>query len=143
MIKEIHPYLVFNGRAKEAVTFYEAALNAKVLDLKTFGDMPDNPEYPTPEEAKGRVLNAHLKVNNTNLMISDTFPGQPYTVGSHITLAIIISNTEKTREVFNKLKAEGEVIMELQQTFWSPSYGQVKDKFGITWQVSTEAENQS
>ncbi|HZH58084.1 MAG TPA: VOC family protein [Metabacillus sp.] len=143
MIKEIYPYLVFNGNAKEAVAFYETALDAKVLDLKTFGDMPDNPEYPTPEEAKGRVLNAHLEINNTNLMFSDTFPGQPYTIGSQITLAVIINNIEKTKEVFDKLKADGEVLMELQQTFWSPLYGQVKDKFGITWQVSTETVEHS
>lgn len=28
--------------------------------------------------------------------------------------------------------------MELQKTFWSPAFGMVRDKFGITWQVSTE-----
>ena len=44
--------------------------------MQTFGDMPENPEYPIPAEAKERVLHATLKVGNTDLMISDTFPGQ-------------------------------------------------------------------
>ena len=26
--------------------------------------------------------------------------------------------------------------MELQETFWSKSYGNLKDRFGIEWQVS-------
>lgn len=34
----------------------------------------------------------------------------------------------------------GELIMHLQETPWSPAYGQVKDKFGITWQISTVVE---
>jgi PhnB protein len=30
--------------------------------------------------------------------------------------------------------------MPLQETFWSPAYGQITDKFGIEWQVSTEGK---
>lgn len=33
--------------------------------------------------------------------------------------------------------------MPLQETFWSPLYGQVTDKFGVTWQVSTHADSDS
>ncbi|MED4399874.1 VOC family protein [Metabacillus fastidiosus] len=138
MILDLHPYLVLNGNGKEAVAFYENALGAEVLHVQTFGDMPENPEYPTPAEAKDRILNAQLKVGGTNLMLSDTFPGQPYQLGSQITIAITISETEEAKEIFNKLKEDGKVNMELQETFWSPLYGQVIDKFGIEWQVSTQ-----
>ncbi|MFE4100231.1 VOC family protein, partial [Priestia sp. YIM B13484] len=31
--------------------------------------------------------------------------------------------------------------MPLQETFWSPSYGQVTDKFGVTWQISTQIDD--
>lgn len=141
MILGIHPYLVLNGNGQEAVNFYQEALDAEVLGLQTFGDMPENPDHPTPAEAKNRVLNAHLKIGNTDLMLSDTFPGQPYQLGSQVTIAVNISNVEKSNEVFDKLQEGGRVDMPLQATFWSPSYGQVTDKFGITWQVSTLAEN--
>jgi len=141
MIVGIHPYLVLNGNGQEAGKFYQDALDAEVLEFKTFGEMPDNPEHPTPAEAKDRVLNAHLKIGNSELMLSDTFPGQPHQVGDHITIALNISDAEKSKEVFEKLQAGGKVIMPLQPTFWSPSYGQVTDKFGITWQVSTLGEN--
>ncbi|TLS36811.1 VOC family protein [Pseudalkalibacillus caeni] len=141
MVLSIYPYLVLNGNGQEAVKFYEEALEAEVLGVQTFGDMPDNPEFPTPPEAKDRVLNAHLKVGNTDLMLSDTFPGQPYQIGEQVTVAVMISNAEKAEKVFEKLQQDGKVLMPLQQTFWSPSYGQVKDKFGITWQVSTQEEN--
>ncbi|MBS4172762.1 VOC family protein [Bacillus sp. FJAT-49736] len=138
MVIGIYPYLVTNGNGQEAVKFYQDAFDAEVLDLKTFGDMPDNPEHPTPAEAKNLVLNAHLKIGNSDFMISDTFPGQPHKIGDHVTIAVTISTVEKSQEVFEKLQQGGNVIMPLQQTFWSPSYGQVVDKYGVTWQVSTQ-----
>ncbi|MBM7645582.1 PhnB protein [Scopulibacillus daqui] len=140
MILDIYPYLVFDGKGQEAVKFYEDALDAKILEVKTFGDMPDNPDFPVPEEAKNRVLNAHLKVGGTDLMLSDTFPGKPYQLGSQVTIAVTIKDAEKSKEVFNKLQQGGQVHMPLQETFWSPSYGQVTDQFGVTWQISTVAE---
>ena len=140
MISGIYPYLVLNGNGQEAVKFYEHALDAKVLSVQTFGDMPGNPDHPMPEEAKNRVLNAHLKVGSTDLMLSDTFPGHPYELGHQVTIAIMITDEEKSKEVFGKLEDGGKVDMPLQQTFWSPLYGQVTDKFGVTWQVSTESK---
>ena len=136
MILGVFPYLVLNGNGQEAVKFYEHALDAKVISVQTFGDMPGKSDLP--EEAKNRVLNAQLKVGDVHLMLSDNFPGNPYQLGDQVTIAISISDVEKSKEVFGKLEDGGKVIMPLQETFWSPSYGQVTDKFGITWQVSTE-----
>jgi PhnB protein len=141
MIVNIYPYLTMNGNGQEAIKFYENALNATVLSVQTFGDMPDNPEsLSMTEEAKSCVLNAHLKVGATDLMISDTFPGphaDAYQLGSQVTIAITINDVETSKEVFKKLLEDGHEVMALQETFWSPSYGQVTDKFGVTWQVST------
>jgi PhnB protein len=138
MIQRIYPYLVMNGNGQEAVKFYESALDAKLVSLQTFGDMPANPEFPTPPEAKNLVLNAQLKVGETDLMLSDNFPGSPYQIGSNVTIALIVNTVEKAKEVFGKLEDGGKVSMPLQETFWSPAYGNVTDKFGINWQVSTE-----
>lgn len=137
MITTINPYLVLNGDGQEAVKFYEHALNAEILEIQTFGDMPD-PEFPIPEEAKDRIMHANLKVGNTSLMLSDTFPGQLYQLGSQVAVTIMVNDPEKTKEVFEKLKQGGNVHMELQETFWSPLFGQVTDKYGVNWQLSTE-----
>lgn len=137
MIKGIYPYVVTNGNGQEAVKFYQHAVDAKVLNVQTFADMPgDN----VPEDAKDRVLNAQLKVGDTDFMLSDTFPGNPYQLGSQVTIAITITDADKSKEVFDKLLEGGKVEMALQETFWSPAYGQVTDKFGVTWQVSTDPE---
>ena len=136
MIQDINPYLVTNGNGQEAVDFYKDAFGAEVLSFQTFGENPME-GHPLSEEAKNLVLHAHLKIGNSILMISDNFPGNPYQVGDHLSIAIMIKGAENTREIFSKLEVGGEVPMELQETFWSPLYGQVQDKYGVLWQVST------
>ncbi|MBS8263644.1 VOC family protein [Mesobacillus boroniphilus] len=140
MIIGIVPYLVTNGNGQEAVEFYKNAFGAEVISLQTFGEMPPNPEYPLPEEAKDRVLNAQLKIGNASLMLSDTFPGHPYQLGSQVTIAILVNDVAEAKEIFEKLQVDGKVTMPMQETFWSPAYGQVTDKFGVGWQLSTESE---
>jgi PhnB protein len=138
MITGIVPYLVTNGNGQEAVKFYQEALGAEVVSLQTFGDMPANPEYPLPEEAKNRVLNAQMTIGDSKLMLSDTFPGHPFQLGSQVTIALMVDNPSEAKTIFEKLQAGGKVTMPLQETFWSPAYGQVTDQFGVEWQVSTE-----
>jgi len=140
MTLRLTPYLVMNGNAKEAIQFYEKALDAKVLFHQTFGEMPENPEFPLPAEAKDRVSHAMLKVGDSDLMFSDTFPGQPHQSGNQVTICISTDSKEKSKQIYDALQQEGEVNMPLQETFFSPSYGIVTDKFGVTFQIYTEGK---
>jgi PhnB protein len=136
MILGINPYLVTNGNGNEAVEFYKNALGATVEAVSVFGDTPESPDFQVPDEIKSHILHAHLKIGNTNLMISDTFPGQPYDLGNHLTIALHVDNVEEAKDLFGKLQDGSKVIMELQETFWSPGYGQLIDKFGVHWQLN-------
>ncbi|CAM4220987.1 hypothetical protein PATY110618_02445 [Paenibacillus typhae] len=50
--------------------------------------------------------------------------------------------TEETeaREIFAALGDGGQVVMPLQKTDWSPLYGIVKDRFGVTFQMNVTKE---
>ncbi|MDV7765288.1 VOC family protein [Peribacillus sp. CSMR9] len=139
MTMRLSPYLMMNGNAKEAIQFYEKALDAKVLFNQTFGEMPENPEFPLPEEAKELVSHAMLKVGETDLMFSDTFPGQTSQTGDQVTICISTNDIEESKRIFESLSQDGQVKMPLQEAFFSPAYGIVLDKFGITFQIYTEA----
>lgn len=39
----------------------------------------------------------------------------------------------EAQRVFRELTEGGEVLMDLQGTFWDAYYGKVKDRFGIVW----------
>ncbi|WP_040983170.1 VOC family protein [Oceanobacillus jeddahense] len=136
----VYAYITMDGTGKEAIDFYKNALEAKVSGVQTFGELPENPEFALPVEAKDRILHAQIQVGNTYFMLSDTFPGQPFDTGSQVNVCVTLEDAVKSKDVFDKLKTGGKVLMPLQETHWSLSYGQVQDKFGITWQISTNLE---
>ncbi|MDR6549581.1 VOC family protein [Paenibacillus qinlingensis] len=135
----INAYLNFPGNTREVVNFYADAFNLPSPKMITFGDMPQNPDYPLPEEAKNGVMHTRLDINGSPLMFSDTFPGMPYVVGNNISLSYVSPNEEELTNVFHKLKVGGKVVMELQATDWSKLYGQIEDKFGILWQFNLDS----
>ncbi|MCA1053750.1 VOC family protein [Rossellomorea aquimaris] len=141
MMVQVFPYLVMDGNAKEAINFYQEVLGAEVLYVQTFGESPGDPEYPLPEETKDRIMHATLKIGESELMFSDTFPGQPHATGNQVTLCITTSDPEKSKKLFEGLKQEGEVTMPLQKTIFSPLYGCVIDKFGVNFQIYTGEES--
>jgi PhnB protein len=142
MTLKLIPYLVMDGNAREAIDFYQKALNAEILFTQSFGEMPENPEFPLPEEAKERVSHATIKVGETELMLSDTFPGQPHKSGNQVTICITTDDGERSKQMFDALTRDGQVTMPLQKTFFSPAYGSVTDKFGVSFQIFTEGDNQ-
>ncbi|WCK55039.1 VOC family protein [Aneurinibacillus sp. Ricciae_BoGa-3] len=140
MTLRLNPYLMMNGNAKEAIEFYEKALGGKVLFSQTFGEMPENPDYPLPPDAKQLVAHATIKVGETELMFSDTFPGQSHQSGNQVTICISTNDLEKSKQIYESLQQDGQVNMPLQETHFSPAYGIVTDKFGVTFQIYTESQ---
>lgn len=140
MTLQLAPYLMMNGNAKEAIQFYGKAMDAKVLFSQTFGEMPEDPEHPLPAEAKDLIGHAMLKVSETDLMFSDIFPGSPFQIGNQVTICISSNDKDKSKQIFDALQQGGQVAMPFQETFFSPGYGIVTDKFGVTWQIFTESK---
>ena len=132
----VDAYLNFNGNCREAVEYYAQVFGTETPNMMSFGEMPPNPEYPLPEEAKHLIMHSRLNISGSNVMFSDVFPGMPFVVGNNISLTIVSDNMDEIQSAFNKLKDGGTVGMELQETFWSKCYGSLTDKFGIIWQFN-------
>ncbi|WP_127579464.1 VOC family protein [Paenibacillus koleovorans] len=137
----INVYFNFDGNTREAVEFYADVFGVPVGQIMTFGQAPQDPNYPLPEEAKDLIMHARIEVAGTRLMFSDTFPGMPFVKGNNVTLALVLKDKEAVESAFHKLKVGGNITMELQETFWSPMYGALEDKFGIQWQFNVETED--
>ena len=133
-------YLNFDGNCREAVMFYSDVFNVEMPEMMAFGDMPADPNYPMPEEAKDRIMHARMDVFGGAIMFSDTFPGMPFVEGNNVILIVSLPDMDAVKAFFNLLKEDGKVEMELQETFWSKCYGSLVDKFGICWQFNYEEE---
>jgi PhnB protein len=132
-------YINFNGNCREAVEFYAKAFGSEKPKIMSFGDTPPNPEYPLPEEAKNLVMHTRLEIDGSTVMFSDVFPGMPFIEGNNISLSYGSKNIDEIKSLFSKLKEGGKVGMDLQETFWSKCYGNLKDKFGIEWQFNLDS----
>ncbi|MGT2925804.1 VOC family protein [Streptococcus cuniculipharyngis] len=135
MLKAMEVYLVTNGDGLEAIEFYKEALGASVEQVTLYKDfMPD-----CPAELENFVMNAQFRLNGQRFMLSDNNPEMPYTVGDNITVALVTDDAETATDLYQKLSVDAKAIhLELQATPWSPAYGNITDKFGITWQINAE-----
>jgi len=89
------------------------------------------------EAAANLLMHAELKIEGDIVMFGDFFPGTQSVFGNNVQLTVVTDDPEKTRRYYELLKEGGQVEMELQETFWSPLYASIIDKFGIYWQFST------
>lgn len=138
----VHAYLNFQGNARDAVLYYKDVFETEEPQILTFGDMPPNPDYPLPEEVKQYIMHTRITVCESTIMFSDTFPEMPFTVGNNLSLAIVSDDLDKLKLYFSRLKENGKVEMELQETEWSKCYGSVIDQFGVCWQFNYEEVEQ-
>ncbi|MDP4086457.1 MAG: glyoxalase/bleomycin resistance/extradiol dioxygenase family protein [Bacillota bacterium] len=132
----VNVYVNFNGNCREAVEFYAQVFGSEKPQFMTFGETSPN----LSEEAKSLVLHTQLNITGSTLMFSDCAPGRPLDIGNNISLTVVSKNMDEIKSYFSQLKEDGNVIMELQETFWSKCYGMLTDKFGINWQLSYENE---
>ena len=128
----IQPYLIFNGRCEEAIEFYRKALGAEVAMLLRFKDAPD-PSMCTPG-SENKVMHANLHIGETVILASDgRCTGQMSFAG--FSLSLTVKSVADADRFFAALSDGGQVQMPLDKTFFSPRFGMVADRFGISWMV--------
>ena len=127
-MKDITPYLTFNGTCRQAMTFYKDILGGD-LELMDFASSP----MDVPDEAKNYIMHAILTSNGVTLMASDTMPNQPVTNGNSVSLSINCQSTDEIDHLFNSLSNGGQITMPLEDTFWGARFGMLTDKFGTCW----------
>jgi PhnB protein len=125
----IIPYLNFNGNARDALAFYEQALEGKVVSLQTFGEVGMAKE----ESMQDKVLHAVFQAGALSFMVSDCPPGVQVSGGDQISLSLNFHNLESIERTFAALSQGGTVTMPLQDTFWGARFGMAKDQFGVNW----------
>ena len=129
---QVQPYLFFDGRCEEAIEFYRKALGAEVTGLMRFKDSPD--PGMCPAGAGDKVMHASLRVGETTVMASDgRCEGPPSFQG--FALSLTVPNEAEAERLFGSLSAGGHVQMPLTKTFFSPRFGMLADRFGVSWMV--------
>src|SRR5215218_9193059 len=104
----LNPYISFRGTAREAMEFYQSVFGGE-LDLSTFSDfqMPG-----IGEDEADLIMHGQLEA-----------PGGLVLMGAH---------TPRSMEL-----AEGSTVtMPLEAAPWGDAFGQLTDRFGVSWMVN-------
>lgn len=133
---QIQPYLFFNGRCEEALDFYRGALGAEVEMLMRFRDSPEPPPPGVcPPGSDDKVMHACFRIGETVVMASDgRCTGQPDFQG--FSLSLNAPTETEAERLFGALAEGGEIRMPMMKTFFSPRFGMVADRFGVSWMVN-------
>ena len=128
-VKTINPYLFFNGNAADAVAFYQQAIEAKVVRMARYADVPDTAQG----EHANKVMHAHLETGGGTLLLSDAIMGPPNSHGDGICVCLQYDGRGDVDRHFAALADGGTVLEPLQDTFWGARFGLLRDRFGIHW----------
>jgi PhnB protein len=134
---QVQPYLNFNGRCEEALAFYGKALGAKIERVMHFRDSPD-PSMVSPG-SENKVMHSSFRVGDAIVLASDG-RCQGETNFQGISLTLSVPDEAEAERRFTALSDGGQVQMPLTKTFFSPSFGMVADRFGVTWMVLVEPQ---
>ena len=132
---KLNSHLTFNGQCEAAFKFYEQALGGKIVTMLTNANSPIADQVPS--ERRDQVLHASLAVGNETLMGCDA-PPEHYQKPQGFSVALHVTDPEEAVRKFQALAEDGTVQMPIQETFWSPRFGMVVDRFGIPWMINCE-----
>lgn len=135
----IQPYLFFDGRCEEAVEFYRRAVGAEVIMMMRYSESPEPPPPGMVAPGSGnKIMHASLRIGDTTVMASDgACGGNPAFAG--FSLSLTADSAADADRIFAALVEGGQVRMPMAQTFWSPRFGMLADRFGVGWMVTVPA----
>ncbi len=128
----VQPYLFLDGRCEEALAFYRKALGAEVEMMLRFKESPDS--AMVPPDGSDKIMHACFRIGDTRVMASDgRCLSQPTFQG--FALSLTVNDEAEADRFFGALSDGGQVQMPLAKTFFSPRFGMVGDRFGVSWMV--------
>lgn len=129
-------YLTFNGNCGDAMRAYHQILGGN-LSIRTHAESIPA-AHITPGMAD-KIMHARLELGDTVIMASDGMPDSEEKM-SGFSISLNYTDAAEAKKIFDRLAEGGKVTMPFAETFWSPGFGMLRDRFGTPWMVNTEQE---
>ncbi|MGB3438539.1 MAG: VOC family protein [Actinophytocola sp.] len=129
MSQKITTFLMFDGRAEEAMTFYRSLFSdAEVVSLARYG-----PEGPG---AEGTVVHAIFTLAGQRFMCIDSAVKHEFGFTPAVSLYVDCADEAEIDRLYAALAADGTELMALGDHGFSTRFGWVNDRFGVSWQLN-------
>lgn len=129
MTGTVTPFLMFEGRAEEAMTFY--------IQLFADGRIDEIKRYPAGGAAKaGSVMVARFTIGGQSIMCSDSIVKHEFTFTPSMSIFVECADEAELADRAATLSEGGMVYMPMDNYGFSRKFAWVGDRFGVTWQLN-------
>jgi predicted 3-demethylubiquinone-9 3-methyltransferase (glyoxalase superfamily) len=122
MNNSIYPCITLKGKIADAAPFY--------MDAFGSGKVAQTSPFVIQIELHGQKI----------MLLNDGPTALP---NPSISFMVMAESDEETEQYWNKLVEGGNVLMALDSYPWSPKYGWVQDRYGVSWQLYTGTKEDS
>jgi predicted 3-demethylubiquinone-9 3-methyltransferase (glyoxalase superfamily) len=127
--QKITTFLMFEGNAEEAMTFYVSLFDdAEVISITRYGT--DGPGR------EGSVQHATFSLAGERFMCIDSPAKHDFTFTPAISLFVQCENEAEIDRLYAALAEQGTELMPLGNHGFSTKFGWVNDRFGVSWQLN-------
>ncbi|MGU3369341.1 VOC family protein [Bacillus mycoides] len=127
--QKITTFLMFEGKAEEAMNFYTSLFNqSEIVSISRYDENGPGKE--------GTVIHATFTLNGHEFMCIDSYVKHDFTFTPAMSLYVTCDTEEEIETVFNKLAQDGAILMPLGAYPFSKKFGWLNDKYGVSWQLT-------
>ncbi len=133
MKTHVTPFLMFEGKAEEAMNFYVSIFpDPSVISLSRYGLGEAGEE--------GTVMRAVFSLAGQTVICIDSPVKHNFTFTPAMSLFVDCAIDAQIEELFGKLSAGGQMMMPLGGYGFSRRFAWVSDRFGVSWQLNLPGE---
>jgi predicted 3-demethylubiquinone-9 3-methyltransferase (glyoxalase superfamily) len=130
--QKITPYLWFDNQAEEAMNFYTSLFNdSKIVAINR---LPEGFNEGPMAGMEGKVIHGLFELAGYRFMALDGGPLFKFTPA--VSFFVNCDTEGEIDALWAGLAEGGEVAMPLQAYPFSPKFGWIQDKYGLSWQLN-------
>jgi predicted 3-demethylubiquinone-9 3-methyltransferase (glyoxalase superfamily) len=130
-MQKITTFLMFIGQAEAAMQLYMSLFKqSELLHITRYG--------PNEAGAEGTVQLATFTLNGQEFMCIDSNAQHEFTFTPSMSLYVRCDTEEEIDRVFATLSQDGQILMPLDRYPFSPKFGWLADRYGVSWQLSLD-----
>jgi predicted 3-demethylubiquinone-9 3-methyltransferase (glyoxalase superfamily) len=136
-IEKIIPFLWMNDQAEEAAVFYTSVFkNSAIHTITHYGEAASKASL----QPEGSVMSVGFQIEGQKFGAVNG--GPVFKITPAISFFINCESPAEIDLLWNKLSEKGSILMELDRYPFSERYGWLKDRYGVTWQLSLSRASQ-
>ena len=129
-------HLNFRGQARDALAFYQSVFGGETMIATHSQAYPSFPAEEADLVAFGPVESA----GGFRIMAYDVPSSRPYEPGiAPVFVSVRATDPSELTRYWEGLSREATIIQPLGPSGWTPLYGMLTDRFGVTWVLDVAA----